>query len=125
MCDQFYWPHMAAQVKEHTNKCHPYLTFQIRQPKAPLEYIVATHFLKLFHLNYLYLEHGKDLEENVLVVTDHLTQYAQAYVTWSQTTQTTVKALWVNFIIHYGLPEKILLDQGRNFESQLVLNSVS
>ena len=30
------------------------------------------------------------------------------------------KALWDYFIIHYGLPEKILLDQARNFESQLV-----
>ena len=30
------------------------------------------------------------------------------------------KALWDYFIIHYRLPEKILLDQGRKFESQLV-----
>ena len=30
------------------------------------------------------------------------------------------KTLWDNFIIHYGLPKKILLDQGRNFGSQLV-----
>ena len=30
------------------------------------------------------------------------------------------KALWDNFIIHYGLPKKILLDQERNFKSQLV-----
>ena len=39
---------------------------------------------------------------------------------WSQTAQTTVKALWDNFIVHYGLPKKILSDQGRNFKSQLV-----
>ena len=44
----------------------------------------------------------------------------QAYLTWSQTTQTVAKALWDNFIVHSGLPKKILLDQGRNFESQLV-----
>ena len=30
------------------------------------------------------------------------------------------KALWDNSIVHYGLPKKILLDQGRTFESQLV-----
>ena len=30
------------------------------------------------------------------------------------------RALWDNFIVHYGLPEKILSDQGRNFESQLI-----
>ena len=34
--------------------------------------------------------------------------------------QTTAKTLWDKFIVHYGLPEKILTDQGCNFESQLV-----
>ena len=34
--------------------------------------------------------------------------------------QTMAKTLWDKFIVHYGLPEKILTDQGRNFESQLV-----
>ena len=29
-------------------------------------------------------------------------------------------ALWDNFIVHYGLPEKIHLDQGRNFKSELI-----
>ena len=32
----------------------------------------------------------------------------------------TAKTLWDKFIVHYGLPEKILMDQGCNFESQLV-----
>ena len=65
MCDEFYWPHMAAQVKEHINKCYPCLTFNAKQPKAPVENIVAMHPLELVHLNYLYLEPGKGLEENV------------------------------------------------------------
>ena len=30
------------------------------------------------------------------------------------------KTLWDKFIVHYGLPKKILMDQGQNFESQLV-----
>ena len=47
-------------------------------------------------------------------------QYAQAYVTQTHTAQTTPKTLWDKFIVHYGLPNKILLDQDRNFESQLV-----
>ena len=51
---------------------------------------------------------------------DHFTRYAQAYVTRTQTTQTTTKMLWDKLIDHYGLPKKILLDQSRNFESQLV-----
>ena len=59
-------------------------------------------------------------EENVLVITDHFTRYAQAYVTRTQTAQMMAKTLWDKFIVHYGLPEKILTDQGCNFESQLV-----
>ena len=81
---------------------------------------MATHPLELVHLHYLHLEPGKGQEENVLVVTDHFTRYIQVYVTRTQTTQTTTKTLWYKFIAHYRLPKKILLDQGRNFESWLV-----
>ena len=84
--------------------------------------IVATHPLVLMHLNYMCLEPGKGKEENVLVVTDHFTQYNQAYVSQSQMAQTTAKVFWDNLIIHYGLPEKILLDLGRNFETELITN---
>ena len=36
-CDRFFWPHMAAQAKEHIGKCCPCLTFKARQPKVPLK----------------------------------------------------------------------------------------
>ena len=111
MHDQFYWPHMAAQAKEHIGKCHLCLAFKAKQPNAPLEDIMATHPLELVHLNYLCMEPGKYLEENVLVVTDHFTRYTQAYVTRTQTAQTTARNLWDKFIVHYGLLEKILSDQ--------------
>ena len=109
---------MAAQEKEQIDKCHPCHTFKAKQPKDLLENIVVTHLLELVHLDYLCLEPRKGLEENVLMVTDHFTQYTQAYVTQSQTAQATAKALWDKFIVHYGLPEKILSDQCRNFKSQ-------
>ena len=120
MHDRFYCCHMAAQAKEHIGKCHPCLAFKAKHPKAPLENLMATHSLELVHLDYLCLEPGKGLEGNVLVVTDHFTRYAQAYVSRTQTFQTTTRTLWNKFIVHYGLPEKILSDQGHNFESQLV-----
>ena len=120
MCDRFFWPCMTAQVKEHIGKCHPCLAFKARQPKASLENIVVTHLLELVHLDYLCLEPGKGLEENVLVITDHFTRYTQAYVTRTQMAQIIAKTLWDKFIVHYGLLEKILMDQGQSFESQLV-----
>ena len=79
---------------------------QVKQPRAPLENIVATYPLELVHLNYLCLDPGKGKEENVLMVMDHFTL--------------TPRSLWDNFIVHCGFPKKILSDQGRNFESELI-----
>ena len=60
--------------------------------------------------------------ENVLIITDHFTRYAQAFPSKSQMALTTAKLLWNNFILHYGFPAKIITDQGQNFESELIEN---
>ena len=46
-----------------------------------MESIVATQPLELVHIDYLCLEPGMGKEENILVVMDQFTQYAQAHVT--------------------------------------------
>ena len=69
---------------------------------------------------FLKLECCKGGIENILVVTDHFTKYAQAYPTRDQKATTVAKVIWENFIIHYGLPVRIHSDKGRNFEGQLL-----
>ena len=101
---QFFWPCMAAQAKKHIGKCHPCLAFKAKQPIYPLENIMAKYPLDLVHLDYLCLEPGKGLEENILVVTNHFTRYAQAYVTRTQTTQTTAKTYRTNLLSSMGYP---------------------
>ena len=54
-----------------------------------------------------------------MVITDHFTRYAQAYVTPKQTAVVVAHTLWENFLVHYGWPEKILTDQGKSFENNL------
>ena len=93
MCDRFSLSQMAAQAREHIRKCHLCLAFRARHPKDPLENIMVTHPLELVHLNYMCLEPGKCLDENVLMVADHFTRYAKVYVTRTQTTQTTAKTI--------------------------------
>ena len=62
---------------------------------------------------------GKDI--NVLVVTHHFTHYAHTFVTTYETAKVVAQTLWDKCFIHYGLPEKIIGDQGKNFESSLIV----
>ena len=85
MLNHFFCPRMAVQAKEHVDKHCQCIMFKAK-PQGSLMESLATHPLELVHTDYMFLE------ENVLVVTYHFTQYVQAYVTWSQTAQVTAKA---------------------------------
>ena len=57
---------------------------------------------------------------HILIVTDHFTRFAQAFITPIETAPVVVKTLWDQYFMKYGIPEKIISDQGRNFESKLI-----
>ncbi|MEW8544647.1 MAG: DDE-type integrase/transposase/recombinase [Candidatus Thiodiazotropha sp.] len=76
-------------------------------------------------IDYLSLERSKGGYENILVITDHFTRFAQAIPTKNQTAHTTARVLYDNFFIHYGFPEKLHSDQGADFESKLIKNLCS
>ena len=119
--DHFYWPGMINDVTRHIKQCERCLRLKALPKKASMENIDATYPMELIHMDYLMIEAnegGKDVHN--LVITDHFTWYVQAIITSSQTAKCTAKNLWDKFIVHYGLPEKILTDQGCNFESDLL-----
>ena len=41
-------------------------------------------------------------------------------MTPKQTAVVVAQTLWENFLVHYGWPEKILTDQGKSFENNLI-----
>ena len=119
--DRFYWPNLAKDVEEYIKTCPRCARFKSVPERAELVSIIATRPLELIHIDFLTIESKKsDKDVNVLIVTDHFTRYAQAYVTKSQTAAVVANTLWERFFVHYGFPEKILSDQGRNFESKLI-----
>ena len=86
-----------------------------------MENFEATYPMESVHMDYMIIEAtegGRDI--HILVITDHFTRYAQAIITSSQTAKCTAQNSWDKFIVHYGLPEKILTVQGHNFESDLL-----
>ena len=112
---------MTEDVTGHIQHCKRCLCFKASPDRAPMENVDATYPMDLVHMDYLIIkamEGGKDI--HILVITDHFTRYTQAIVTSSQTTKCTAQNLWGKFIVHYGLPEMILTDQGHNFESDLL-----
>ena len=109
--DRLYWVGMTADMENHIQTCDGFLCFKNKPQKTELYPIKATHLLELIHMDFLNIEScktGKDV--NILMVTDHFTQYAQAFVTPSQTAWVVAQTLWDKFFMHYGLPEKILSD---------------
>ena len=103
---------------QHCDRC-------IRRKTAPtkaaeLVTITSSAPMELICIDYLSLERSKGGFENILVITDHFTRYAQAIPTRNQTANTTARVLFENFFIHYGFPSKIHSDMGANFTSKTI-----
>ena len=113
---------MAKDVENYVKSCPHCLRFKKLPEKATLNPIETSRPLELVYINYLTIEAPKtsrsQKDVNILIVTDHFTRYAQAYMMPNQKASTVAKTLWDRFFVHYGFPEKILSDQGHNFESK-------
>ena len=75
--------------------------------------------MELVCIDFLKLEPSHGIE-NILVITDHFTRYAQAIPCRNQTAATTAKALYESYFRFYGFPEQLHSDQGRNFLSRTI-----
>ena len=119
--DRFFWPGMYSDVEEWTAGCPRCIRRKTpATARVPLVNIKTSEPLELVCIDYLCLEMSKGGFQNVLVITDHFTRYAQAIPTRNQTAKTTAEALFNNFFVHYGIPKRIHADQGANFESRLI-----
>ena len=118
---RFYWPKMAKDVENKIKSCGRCVRRKTPPEKsAPLVNIQTTRPMELVCIDYLSLEPDSKNTKDILVITDHFTKYAVALPTKDQKATTVAKCLWEQFLIHYGFPERILSDQGRDFESQLI-----
>ena len=116
----FFWPKMIKDVQNHVRTCEQCTKY--KQPeREKLKPISCTYLLELVHLDFLTIgKEGTEKAINIMVATDHFTRYAQAYITPKQTAPVVAKTLWDQFLLHYGWPTKILTDQGKSFENQLI-----
>ena len=112
---------MVEDVRNHIRTCERCTKYKQQPEREKLKPISCTSSLELVHLDFLTI--GKDGTEkaiNIMVIIDHFTRYAQAYITPKQTAPVVAKTLWDQFLVHYGLATKILMDQGKSFKNQLI-----
>lgn len=76
--------------------------------------------LELVCMDYLSLEPDGRGTKDILVIIDHFTKYSVAVPTADQKAKTVAKTLWNSFFVHYGIPERLHSDQGRDFESAVI-----
>uniref|UniRef100_A0A1A8UYG6 Gypsy retrotransposon integrase-like protein 1 n=1 Tax=Nothobranchius furzeri TaxID=105023 RepID=A0A1A8UYG6_NOTFU len=118
---RFYWPKMMQSVEHKIKTCGRCVRRKTPPEKsAPLINIQTSRPMELVCMDYLSLEPDSHNTKDILVITDHFTKYAVAIPTKDQKAITVAKNLWEQFFVHYGFPERLLSDQGRDFESQLI-----
>ena len=118
---RFFWPGMETAVENQIKQCGRCIRRKISPIKAAeLVSITSAAPMELVCIDYLSLERSKGGNENILVITDHFSRYAQAIPTRNQTATTTARVLFDNFFVHYGFPAKLHSDKGANFESMVI-----
>ena len=87
--DHFYWPNLEDDATHHIQTCKRCLKFKSRQDKEEVYPLLPTYPLELVHIDFLTVENpNTGVSVNILVITDHFTQYAKAIITSKQTAET-------------------------------------
>ena len=119
--NRVYWPKMYSDIKKFINEqcnCLSQKKPHIRH-EAPLQTISTSAPMEMVAIGYLKLEKTSGGHEYILLIVDHFTRFAQGYPTKSKSTAAAAKHLYGDFVLRFGLPGKILHDQGGEFGSNL------
>ena len=117
-----YWPGWTKSVELYVKSCDPCARYH--RGKAPkqgqLHPMLASRPFETIGID-VTGPHPKSSSGFVYILTivDHFSKFAFAYPMRNQEAQTVAKLLLENVICLVGAPDRILTDQGPNFESQL------
>ena len=112
---RFYWPGMDGDIEKKGKNCLRCIRRKTQsRNSANLILVESTYPMYLVCMDFLSLRMSAGGYENILVITEHFSRYAQAIPSKNQTAETTARLLFDNFICHYGFPARLHSDQGRN-----------
>jgi len=119
---RFYWLGLGKDVVEYVRRCRRCVVAKSPDPeaRAPLENIRTSEPLELVCVDFWTAEDSSNRSLDVLVVTDHFTKMAHAFLCPNQSAKAVAHQLWHNYFSIYGFSKRIHSDQGANFESALI-----
>ena len=120
---RYYWPGMAAEVQLWIAECEPCNRCKTPVPsqKAPMKSIKVGQPMELWAMDVLGpLPMTARGNQYILVMSDHFTKWVEAVPMANQRAETVAKAFVDEVVTRHGVPSKLLTDQGRNFEADLM-----
>ena len=120
--ERFFWVGLLKDIECKLKSCFPCICAKSPHlpERAPLVNISTSRPLELVCIDFMSLEMSKGGFQHILVVTDHFTKYALAFPTRNKEARTVAKILVDQFIVHYGIPERLHSDQGANFQGKII-----
>ena len=79
--------------------------------------ITSSSWLQLVGIDFLHLDPCSGGYEYLLIITDNFTRFVQVYPTTNKSARTAAEKLYTNFMMRYGITEKLVSDRGREFEN--------
>ena len=114
-----YWPGMSEESSEYRNCVTCQKNKDARNPTAPLGEIPIGEPWEPLSVDILKVSTLTEGKSYLLVVQDHFSKYLCAVAMRDQTAKSTTDA-FVQICSFLGLPRRILSDQGTQFESKLM-----
>ena len=88
--------------------------------KTTIGSVVAKKPLEILAMDFTQLEPASSGVENVLVLTDVYTHFAQTVPTRDQTAKTVARVLVKDWFVRFDIPQRLHSDQGRSFENRMI-----
>jgi len=121
--ERFYWPGYSQSVKEWCRNC-PHCAVRKKpnqKQRAPLQKVERGYPLQMVAADIVGpLPKSSTGNKYILVVSDYLTKWAEAYGIPNQEAKTVANKLIDNMFCRFGVPEQLHTDMGTQFESTLV-----
>jgi transposase InsO family protein len=119
---RFFWPKLRDAIQKWISRCAVCASRKpsLKKRRGPLQRYMVGEPMERVALD---VSGPWPLSESgnkyILVVTDHLTRWSEAYPIADQEARTISEVFVTQFIARFGCPMLVHTDQGRNFESKL------